>query len=447
MKSYDLVSHHTDNVDVDDYVQCAVHCLRPIVEIPGNLCHFAVRYAVSVWTLCYTACMLGLTPCTVALTVVYITYFVMHEVPTKRKVKKAYKHYCDSNDKYRCIRHSLEAFMRHRETNHVRRTDWQSIHVKHYNSCSFQADKLTVVSATALLLYLYLMYLTAPRDIGVLTLALLFSSYADIRRVLDTITHMLIPSDLKKNVNATFPKIMNILKGLRHLKGLPVSVSLPNPLEIELPQTLPFSDQVVCCKQIRDSTSVIVSNVDIVRINQGDRIVFCGTSGCGKSTLLQMTLGMTSVHDGRVYDGNFQWIGEGVSSSLDYKYLSICRLLDLDCPSARTEITAATELTEAHLRLIDAFQLRTLKERTDLSEDKFLDNASAGEKNRLHAMACVWIAMQNPDIQLVCWDEGEQGLEPDMFVDILHEVHVLLAGKTLVLISHCVEAQNLTIWD
>ena len=82
-------------------------------------------------------------------------------------------------------------------------------------------------------------------------------------------------------------------------------------------------------------------------------------------------------------------------------------------------------------------------------EEAYLHNASAGEKNRLHAMACSWKAYSDPKVQLVVWDEGEQGLSTDMYLRILAFVSKAFRSKTFVVITHCPGADVALkeVWD
>lgn len=55
--------------------------------------------------------------------------------------------------------------------------------------------------------------------------------------------------------------------------------------------------------------------------------------------------------------------------------------------------------------------------------------------------------MHTDQITTIVWDEGDRGVSPSMFREILNSVNMYTQGKTLICITHCVSVKDMDIWD
>lgn len=470
MATYASIRHSTEMISVTDYVTCVQRCLFPIIQLPSGVLQMSVRFATTSWTLCYVAYLLNPNWRHLFCTILYVAFLLRVDYPVRRYLRKEVKGFKEDSNKYFSVRHCLEKMMLNREIAHVPRTEWGSAHFRHSAVICNTLDTWNATMEVVSVFYLFLLYCLSIQTTlksqessftnVQLTAILVVTSHVHFSRMYRFALHFAVPRESSVDMGQTFPRILRAI--LDRKKIHIVCRDLPDPLVLHFPAVLERSSELrVFLNHVKSKGHIRSSSSD-VEIFQGERVLVCGDSGSGKSSMLQDVLGMTRYEDGIINSKSYQWIGEGVASSIDYKYLTMSRIFSLDCPTEVTERTMGAEsvfgknlnIGGEERYLVKLFSLDKLYQRSmrPSSNSKCggmlnLENASAGEKSRLQAISCIWRAKKDPEIKLVVWDEGEQGISPSLYLKILQGLDTYLTGMTMICVSHCVKARTLSMWD
>jgi ABC-type multidrug transport system fused ATPase/permease subunit len=181
-------------------------------------------------------------------------------------------------------------------------------------------------------------------------------------------------------------------------------------------------------------------------IEAGQKVALVGRTGCGKSTLLKLVERLYDAHAGSVFVAGQdvrQWPVERLQrmctclSQNGGVFFSDATLLDtirFAKPSASfAEVVRAATLACIHdeiMALQDGYQTRA---------GEHGKNLSGGQRQRV-AIAQALLSLDDPEKKVVQLDECTSNLDGETEACIFRNILPLLAGKTVVIVTHHVSA-------
>ncbi len=477
MRTYGTLSHSRERVSLEEYVNVLQTCMMPILQFPSKVLGMLTECFTCLWTVCY---MLYLVNPNVYHVIYLAAGGCLFRYILKRQyqIDKQWDEYVTDVDRYISIRCCLDKMVQNLETSYNTRRKWGVAQNRHWTSIrDSELITQTYLSCSVVALVVGVYWCSKgighfrsidapPAGSDQLTLAFMCAVLPRVGTTIGFCIKMASPQSFNANQSTVFPRIHSMVKklGWKQMSTTPIKY----PLVVKFPYIVKDASIVVHVKDVSCRPNSGNSMARLV-VQKGDRVLVWGESGSGKSSVLLDIFKLSKMPDNCVTnDGYFQWIGEGVAAGLDFKYLTFDFLFNMECPSdimrrgydQNQLFRTRGKLTSKQIELIDIFHLRDMYVRCTRDDDDdggrspprhldrcFLVDASAGEKNRLHSMACIWKAMQDPKISTVVWDEGEQGISPSMFISILEGVERKLVGKTFICISHCADARLCAMWD
>lgn len=380
-----------------------------------------------------------------------------------RHAADVWEDYITAGDRLSSIKQYSNEMLVHSEVSYKVRNGWGSLQHSHWEATvsldMMVQDKMRAYLFTmATMLYLCSTGLREGVSENALSLVFVYTTIPSVQHLLCLIQELTASKTKTDSSSELFPRVLSMIemhshKKLKHVPCFPYSVTASES-----------AVKLVDLNGLGDQHSLV--------IHRGDRILVGGASGCGKSSMFRQLFRMNTINETLLsHSGYIQWIAENVAPAIDYKYLTMELMFDINPPQHRHAnigtIGHNEVLSLAKLEFVKCFKLDSLYKRCccavredgkgDLKgskngkisrpTDKYLVNVSAGEKSRLHSMSCLWRAIYDEQISTIVWDEGDQGLSTDMFVDILQHVDTYSKGKTLICISHCEAAKDLQIWN
>jgi ABC-type bacteriocin/lantibiotic exporter with double-glycine peptidase domain len=177
-------------------------------------------------------------------------------------------------------------------------------------------------------------------------------------------------------------------------------------------------------------------------VEGGRKIGFVGRTGCGKSTLLKLVERLYDAQNGTVFVAGTdvrQWPLrqlQRICTCLSQNggvFFSEATLLDtirFAKPAACfSEVVHAAKLACMHdeiMALQDGYQSRA---------GEHGKNLSGGQRQRV-AIAQALLSLQDPEKRVVLLDECTSNLDPETEAAILRNIWPLLAGKTVIVVTH-----------
>lgn len=510
MRTYPVAAHQRGHITVEAYMETIQGSLYPILVYPQSILSSFTHFFANLWILVYITLHLEYNICHVVCVAVHMLVLYSYVLKKVKRVSKNWDLFIEEDNRVTCIRHCLNDMTEAMEVDIGLRSRWADARRIQWNKMNLEDASSSLATSIFTFSFVLSMYFSVelasmvplskalsyffqwnfgpdPGDgetgssAESLTFPFMCAAVPRFQALLDITYKMFVTRHYTRDMSSEFPRIYELVM----TRGNVPLVSRP----VVYPLTLEFPYRVQLTNSVLSITSLHSKGKEVCSPNQfcialGDRVLIQGGSGCGKSTLLQDVFKLhIPLKDSVIHDGYVQWVGEGVAARIDFTYLSFSRLFNLDyevltgpnVDKSAIVYGVPRGITDAQLELVKLFSLESLYMRSlssskqigkDASDGKsietsqstagkqgsnkeelFLVNASAGEKNRLHAMSCMWRAKQDPRVSTVVWDEGEQGLSSHMFLTLLRGVEIYLKGKTLICISHCGKAATALAWD
>jgi ABC-type multidrug transport system fused ATPase/permease subunit len=181
-------------------------------------------------------------------------------------------------------------------------------------------------------------------------------------------------------------------------------------------------------------------------VEAGKKVGLVGRTGCGKSTLLNLVARLYDAHRGSVYVG-----GEDVRRWPLKKLQRMCTCLSQNGGVFFSEATlldtirfaqpdaSFCEVVEAARRACIHDEIMNLQDGYQTKAGEHGKNLSGGQRQRV-AIAQALLSLNDPGKKVVLLDECTSNLDTETEATILRNMWPLLDGKTVVLVTHRVEA-------
>lgn len=462
MSTYHIVSHSKESIRLRDYMEVVKSCLFPALTLPRDMLPMLTELWLSTFGMCYLIYMLDINRYHLCVLIV-AAYILRKLLQQNNYTTEKWKKYGRLNDQFFCIKQCIGSMLTHSEVPYQLRVDWGSAHHQEYMTVMGLEIKQDNRMGIYLFLLHTMLYICTMAMAGhhqytsgtIISLALVYSTIPKVHYAICLIRELASPKADNQCEAEVFPRVLAMVHMHSHKKLSQV------PIEYPLRLDFPYAVEVTgCLVKTLDVDNLGAQDTLVIKL--GDRVLVNGDSGCGKSSLLKQLFRMNTIDLSTLHHrGYIQWISEGVASTIDYKYLTMQLMFDISTVRCGSYMEAQHALSDAELDFAKCFKLDRLYERCCMHEQnigkskqaeaaclfKYLSDVSAGEKQRLHSMTCMWKAIHDPQISTIVWDEGDQGLSGEMFVDILRHMNTLTAGKTLICITHSEAASKMDIWD
>lgn len=477
--TYSMVSHSTDKVTLPEYIEVVSSCVFPVLSNVRMFLDTASGFVLSVFSIFYMLYLLRPNPYHVAV-VILSSIVIRRMLKTQKLVDDRWHDYIRESDHFYSIKDCLDKMMFHSEVPSGIRREWCFFHSKQWEKIWIVGDRNNIATSIFVFFSVNLLYLCSKGPYVALgwredenedlSLALVYSTLPDVLSIMHFVRELISSKSKNSCESAVFPRVHSVVTkhSSKELESFPVEY----PLVLDFPYRVTSTGGTVTLVRVEGSRHdpSTCESTGRLQILRGDRVLVWGTSGCGKSSLLQEVFRMNTIDSSsKTHNAYVQWISEGVAPTIDFKYLTMESMFDFTV-TEMSDSTSRTALDEERRHFLKCFDLTSLHERcrearkdsqkkqsdanntTEKTVDfdfdiGYLTNVSAGEKNRLHSMACLWKAIHDEQISTIVWDEGDQGISDEMFVSTLQSIDRLTKEKTLICISHCSHARDMNMWD